>query len=80
MHMVSLSSQVCSQQQSRQKSQQHYCGIPGDFLLMRWRLVIGCVAFITVSLQQAVGVGNPRFYWTYSDEDLVGLHLLPARS
>ena len=29
---------------------------------------------------QAVEVGNPRFYWTYSDEDLVGLLIEVAES
>ena len=45
-----------------------------------WKMHPKLHLFVHMCEWQAVEVGNPRFYWTYSDEDLVGLPVEVAQS
>ena len=45
-----------------------------------WKMHPKAHFFVHMCEWQAVEVGNPRFYWTYSDEDLVGLLVEVAQS
>ena len=45
-----------------------------------WKLMPKLHLFVHLCEWQAVEVGNPRSYWTYVDEDLVGLLIEVAES
>ena len=46
----------------------------------RWRFSPKHHLFLHLCEWQAIEIGNPRFYWTYADEDLVGKMIECARS
>ena len=48
--------------------------------LKTWKIMPMLYTFVHLCEWQAVEVGNPRFYWTYVDEDLVGLLVEVAES
>ena len=45
-----------------------------------WKMMPKLHMFDHLCQWQAIEVGNPRFFWTYTDEDLVGLLVECARS
>jgi hypothetical protein len=44
-----------------------------DRQLRLWKVSPKMHLFLHLCIEQAVACGNPRFYWTYGDEDLVGI-------
>ena len=45
-----------------------------------WNIVPKFHLFVQLCEMQAPNVGNPRWYWTYADEDMVGRMVDIARS
>ena len=39
---------------------------------MKWKLTPKVHLMLHLCLRQAPSVGNPRFFWVYANEDLVG--------
>ena len=51
-----------------------------DAEVVAWQLVPKFHVFLHLCLTQAIQWGNPRFFWTYADEDMVGHMIAVAKS